>query len=75
MRKKPKAPAEKVSAEDALRLRVALLELEQTKANAAKAIQAAANEAEKLRVDLWERYGLAPNDSIDLRNYAITRAG
>lgn len=73
MSKKSKAPTAKVSVEDALRLRVALLELEQVRANAAKAIDEAAATAEKLRSEMWARHGLAPEDSVDLRTGAISR--
>lgn len=74
MAKKSKAQPDRLGAEDALRLRVALLELEAVRAKASKAVADAAAEAEKIRADVWARYALAPDDAVDLKSYAITRA-
>lgn len=74
MPKKSKAQPEMVAAEDALRLRCALLELEAVRARASKAVADAAAEAESIRSRIWGRHKLGPEDSVDLKSYAITRA-
>lgn len=75
MAKKPKAQPSKVAAEDALRLRCALLELESIRVSASKAVADAADAAEAIRVDIWARYKLCADDAIDLKTYDIKKAG
>jgi hypothetical protein len=67
MSKKSKAPAKQVSAEDALRLENAMMRLDIIKAKFRQDIEKAAQEADELRDAVWTRYGLKPEDSVDLR--------
>lgn len=75
MAKKSKALPEKVSEAEALRLRVALLELEKIKAEASRAVEQAAAYASKAHDDIWSTYQLREEDSVNLVTFEIVRAG
>lgn len=74
MKKKPAALPAKVSAEDALRLRCAMQQIDLVKAQFALELAKVAHALDAAKAEVWPRYSLAPDDEVNVETGAISRA-